>query len=372
MSAVHDWLYRMGMVLVSMPGLLAGTALANDVAFGGAGADLVPLTEERVRMVSEDILLERTAPRGYRILGEGDWRVEASYRFRNLTDGPVAVQIGFPEPTCDFYGDCNFEGFEAMTTLVRGEPVALTMGELQSGHDWAERIDRVHLFQVKFAPHETVEVVHRYRHGLTVHAGGGEGLLYLTRTGAPWAGTIESARFRIRLPFRPWGMGLGEWASHLGGFSAQRVDGQTQVELVFQRQDWEPAHDLELYLGPGRPTLETPALIDGCPSHGELFELEMDAEAVDIDTLRERTASLDDTELRLCRNAIFAHHGMDFQDPALDRFFYGDEGLRIHEFAERPWLGGAVFARSEGFSPGVLSEAERAYVRAIQWVEQDR
>jgi len=359
-------------IAAGLIGIAPATAPANDVAFGGAGATLTPLEEPRVQMLAEDILLERSAPGGYRILGEGDWRIQASYRFRNLTAEAVELQIGFPEPACPAEGDCDFSGFEAMSTTVRGEPVALTVGTLERQHAWAGDIQRVHLFQVRFAPHETLTVVHRYRHGLSEHANGGEGLLYLTRTGAPWAGNIESARFRIRLPFRPWGMTLGEWAAHLSGFGEQLVDGQPRVELVFQRQNWEPTTDLSLYLGPGHPTLETPALIEGCPAHGELFDLTMDTDTLNLADLQARTDGLAVKQLRLCRNAIYAHHGMDFQDPALDRFFYGETGLKFHDFGDTPWLGGALFARNENYSPALLSEPERAYIQAIQLLEQTR
>ncbi|MEZ5584231.1 MAG: hypothetical protein R3F37_17105 [Candidatus Competibacteraceae bacterium] len=95
--------------------------MANDMAFGGAGADLVPLTENRVQMVSEDILIERRAFGGYQILGKGDWRVSAAYRFHNLTSESVDVQVGFPEPACPEDGDCDFTGFTAMIITVRGD-----------------------------------------------------------------------------------------------------------------------------------------------------------------------------------------------------------------------------------------------------------
>ncbi|MEZ5584583.1 MAG: DUF4424 family protein [Candidatus Competibacteraceae bacterium] len=171
-----QWVWLITLVNIG----LAPCSMANDMAFGGAGADLVPLTENRVQMVSENIVIERLAPGGYEILGEGGWRVSATYRFRNLTDEPVAVQIGFPEPACPEDGDCDFTGFEAMTATVRGKPVELTIGAVETQHPWAEHIGRVHLFAISFAPNETVEVVHNYRHGLSEYINGGEELTYLS------------------------------------------------------------------------------------------------------------------------------------------------------------------------------------------------
>lgn len=363
---------RRGARFLALAAWLAPYAvLANDLAFGGAGADLVPLSESRIQMVSEDIFIERTAPGGYRILGAGDWRVLASYRFQNLTDEVVRVQIGFPEPACPEEGDCGFAGFESMATSVRGREVSLTIGALDRAHPWAERIGKVYLFDVDFAPNERVEVVHAYRHGLTEYVNGGEVLGYLTRTGALWAGAIEDARFRISLPFRPWGMSLGPWGTQLERFTETLEDGQPRVELGFRWTNWMPEHDLEFYFGPGQPTLETPSLVEGCPAHGELFDHAFDADALDRAALRERTKALSKAELRICRNAMFAHHGRPFKDPQLDRFFYGERGMQLRPAGDFSHIS-AVFARNENFSPQMLSAPERAYVKAIQRAERGR
>jgi uncharacterized protein (TIGR02594 family) len=353
-------------------GLAAGGAAANDVAFGGAGADLVPLAEDRVQMLSEDILIERVAPGGYRILGDGYWRVRATYRFRNLTDETVPVQMGFPEPACPEDGDCTFAGFEDMATTVRGEAASLSVGAVDRRHPWTEHIDRVHVFAVAFTPGETVEVVHAYRHGLTEYVNGGEDLAYVTRTGALWAGTIDDARVRVRLPYRPWGISPGAWGPHLLRLTERLADGQPEVELEFRRTQWEPEDDLRVVFGPGYPTLETPGLIAGCPSHGELFDHALAVEAVDPADLLQRTQSLSATMLRLCRNAVFAHHGKDFDDAELDRFFYGERGLRVHGAGDDASAGRAVFARNPDFAPAMLTDPEWAYVKALQLVEQRR
>lgn len=357
-------------VMNGMIGLAPCAVMANDMVFGGAGADLVPLTENRVQMVSEDILIERRAFGGYQILGKGDWRVSATYRFHNLTSESVDVQVGFPEPACPEDGDCDFTGFTAMITTVRGEPVELAVGTVDPGYGWTDRIGRVHLFAVSFAPHETVEVMHSYHHGLSEHINGGEDLVYLTRTGARWAGSIEDAQFRIRLPFRPWGLSLGEWGPQLVKFTEQLINGRPQVELSFQRTDWEPEQDLKLTIGPGWPTLETPGLIIGCPAHGELFESDFDIATLDFAALKERTKALSNDKLRICRNAVFAHHGRNFGDPALNRFFYGERGLQIHTDAAS--RNSAVFAKNPHFSTNMLTAPETAYVKAIQQLERAR
>ncbi|MEZ5584584.1 MAG: YARHG domain-containing protein [Candidatus Competibacteraceae bacterium] len=153
-------------------------------------------------------------------------------------------------------------------------------------------------------------------------------------------------------------------------FTEQLIDGQYQVELSFHWTDWEPAQDLAFTIGPGRPTLETPSLIDGCPAHGEVFDSDFDLATLDVAALKERTKTLSKEKLRVCRNAIFAHHGRNFTDPELNRFFYGARDLLIHAGANS--RDSAVFAKNPHFSPAMLTEPETAYVKAIQQLERER
>lgn len=350
-----------------------GSSRANDVAFGGAGADLVPITETRVTMVAEDILIERVAKGGYAIMGDGYWRVRARYTFLNTEAKAVTIQIGFPEPACPEDGDCSFAGFENLVTRVRGTEVPLRQGSVASGHDWTAHIDKAHLFDVTFAPGETVEIEHTYRHGLSEHINGGEDLTYITRTGALWAGPIGSARFRIRLPFRPWGVVLGDWADALSGFSVSSDATGTQTELTFTRTQWEPDGDMRLAFGPGMATLDTPALLAGCPAPTDIFDSEVARDSLDSSALENAVSTLSDEKLRLCRNAVFARHGRTFKDPALNSFFYGGGAFRLHEAGT---LYGvtvhSVFARDPFYSNALLGPEDRIYAEALLAVEKQR
>jgi len=356
--------------LAALAALAPGRGLANDVPFGGAGAHLVPMDEPRVQMVSANVQLERAAPEGYQVLGPGHWNVRASYRFRNLTAESITVQIGSPEPACPPTLDCGFSGFEDMTTTVRGESTPLTVVSIDADHELSEDMERVHLFSVDFAPNETVEVVHTYRHGLTEHINGGEDLTYVTRTGTLWAGRIEEARFRIRLPFRPWGLSLDGWDDHLHRFEEKLVDDQLRVDLTFLRSDWDPRTDLRLYIGPGAPSLATPSLIEGCPAPSDLFEASMDPDEMNRVAVAELLGPLSAEALRRCRNAVYAHHGYDFTNPELNSAFYGESAIRVMKPQEGSGRPGTVFARNPAFSPAMLTHAECSYVEAIKRLEQ--
>ncbi len=359
-------------LLVGLVGWTATPANAGDAVFGGTGVSLLPIAETRIRLRSEDVLMERLAPGGYRIGGAGEWRVSTVSRFENLTGEPVRLQIGFPEPACPDEQDCHVDGLRDLETRVRGESVPTRLGRVAGNAAPAQGVAGVHLFEVGFAAHETVEIRHVYRYGLSEQINGGESAHYLTRIGAGWAGPIAEARFRVRLPFRPWGLWLGDWGPHLTGLSETLVQGNPEVELVFERADWEPASDLDLYLGPGRPTLDGPALIEDCPAPGELFESAIDEQSLQAGQVRAATQHLSRAQLRICRNAVFAHHGRTFKDAALERFFYGDDGIKRHGNPRTRGGSHAVFARNPEFAPQMLSAEETAYVKAIAMAEKMR
>src|SRR5688572_28702882 len=98
-------------------------ALTNDATFGGAGADLVPLAEQRVQLKSEDI---RLTSKGY------EWLIDATYVFYNPGE-LVKVQVGFPEYRCEEGFDCNNVAFSDLETTVDGVRVEHRQGQLEKG-----------------------------------------------------------------------------------------------------------------------------------------------------------------------------------------------------------------------------------------------
>lgn len=67
-------MHARSLVLAAALALVSPMIFANDATFGGRGSDLLPLQETRVRMASEDILLDLDP------LQDG-WRVTATYQF---------------------------------------------------------------------------------------------------------------------------------------------------------------------------------------------------------------------------------------------------------------------------------------------------
>lgn len=333
--------------------VLVAPAPANDASFGGEGADLAPLRETRVRMASEDIVIAQPAP------GADRWDVTATYRFENPTGEAVALTMGFPERHCGPDDDCGFDNrFTNLRTTVRGERVAQRVAEADPEAAWVPDLGRVYLFDVRFAPGETVEIVHRYRMGQSGSVDGGREVLYVTRTGALWAGPIGRARFTIRTYERPWRLSFPtEYRLERYVEAVHRGHGRT--EIVFEQTAWTPQRDLHVFLGHAFNGLETFGDLD-CPAPGG-----------DEERTRERVARIDEDDLAACRNAVFAAHGRPFASAALRRFFYRSPRTVPNAFGypELEFGGDWTlihFAPNPSWSPRLLTEAERRYVRAIR------
>ena len=335
----------------------AAPVRANDSSFGGSGADLVPLAETRVRMVSEDIAMELAPEEVAQREGDGmAWIVHAKYRFENPTAERVRLQMGFPETRCDGEGDCTGRGgeFRDMTTTVRGRPVRQRIGSVSRREEWPG-LGRVFVYDVTFQPNETVEIEHRYVYDRS-RSVMGDHLSYLTKTGALWNGPIEHARFTVRTPYRPWMVvAPGEYriTSHVER-TVEGKDGGVN-ETVFEARAFTPEEDFAVFL--------VSVFMSGAMMHGledcPFFYEPDDTEAFDAAPVE---------TLRLCRALVYARHGKTFDDAALNERFYGErepsEEMRVYLMGwESPsWV---ALRPNPEFSEALLTAEDRAYVAAI-------
>jgi hypothetical protein len=311
---------------------------ADDGYMGGQGASLEPLVSTDVTMVAEFIDISSRAPM---------WDVDATYLFRNATDTPVSLQVGFPEIRCDdpsgFH--CASPGlyhFESMHTTVRGVPVEMRTGEVAPANDWAAKLGTVWLFDVTFQPHETVVVRHRYE----VPSGGtSDGTLthtFLTATGSLWRGPIDVARFRFRVPATT--TTLYEHLDGLTRVGSRRLAGQdAQIELTYQATDWKPTSVVSFSFRATRmPYVATTQLADlwahgpersglpptqVCPDFLSLWDAgasAADAHEPASEAAIARSTKVGGDSARVCVNTVFALYGRVFADEALNRYFYRD------------------------------------------------
>lgn len=331
------------LILASALGLANG-ASANDSAMGGAGYDLVPERSTSVRMVSEEIQIDE--------VGEGSrWRVHARYVFRNASDEPVELTMGFPERRCDpdADGDCNGDGrFEQMQTFVRGVQVGERIGEVGARTPWRVELGRVFLFEVRFAARETVEIVHSYRVVGDVSVMG-YGLSYVTRTGANWNGPIGFARFTVRLRSAPPVYVVPREYDLVMARHLDRTASGFGFELVYEQRDWVPRRNFSITVYSLMTLLEAA----GCPwDHVPPSDEAATARRFDAATLR------------FCRNLPYARHGYPFRDRGLRRRLYR-RGIRLESY-----LGGRTrFLEDGAFSESRLTSEDWAYIGLVRRLE---
>ena len=359
--------------------LLAAPASANDSSFGGSGADLQPLQETRVQMQSEDIVMDL---RFDRRVGWAAWHITASYRFHNPTAAPVALQMGFPEQHCDEGWDCNGKGgkFRDLKITARGAAVKHRIGTVSKDHKWAPSLGQVYLFDVSFAPGETVQIVHRYTYDVSTSVEG-QSVEYLTTTGALWNGPIGHARFTLRTPWRPWmvtflpDFTLTAYTEKPGGKKG------SATEMVFEAKGWTPKRNFAVvFPNQMNATNYFPGAASECPSV-ERFRWEYEkAPKAAQKSLTATVAKLDKATRRICRNMPYAHHGYSFKSKALGALFYRgvQTGYGVPyfptaapgtgTFEKQPWSY-TVFRQNPHYTPALLAPEEGAYVRAVKAAE---
>jgi len=340
--------------------LLSFTATANDSTFGGVGAELIPLVETRIRMVSEAIVLDRDAER---------WRVEARYAFENPTEETIVVEMGFPERHCHSDEDCTSSRaghFQDLQTMVRGVEVVQQTGSVDPSHDWAPSLGRVWLYTVEFAPGERIEIVHRY----TYESSGsvdGEIIDYVTRTGKLWNGPIGHARFVVRTFERPW---MLEFPAEFALVSLVERPGDQHrgiTEIVFEMRDWTPRGDFSLLLAtPFRGLEHLSAHGLDCPALHDVVahERTRESDPKAADALAEVLERYDPETLRTCRNLPYAAHGRPFTSHRLRRVFYGSKPEVVRE-AGRTTRVRVGMRENPAYGRGLLTNDELIYVRAL-------
>ncbi len=289
------------------PFFLVLPCLANDTAFGGSGAAPYPVTTGDVEMVAERIVL-RTDVANNRVLATCD------FTFRNTSSAPVKLQIGFPFAPRDDEGDLSIpekqrapRGGEPVVwdfaATVRGKPVPTRKALPAKNPKLPELEYRVAwLFDVEFAPGETVPVRHTYALGLTQVADGTVWIDYVLKTGGLWkGGRIGRSQLEVHAehafmacdgtpyavdPDRPKG--------------ATRADDAKGLHWRWDLRGFTPTEDLRVCLV-SRHALASQAL----------YEYES----------RKPRDEMSVAELRLLRNFYFAMHGYAFRSRDLQEFF---------------------------------------------------
>ncbi len=326
--------------------------LPNDFEAGWHGEDVTLLSTGRIRMVSEDILIDQSWP------DASLWFVDASYVLENLTGDTLTVNVGFPEPTFD-----SLPRFREYRTLVGGNEVDYRVAR-STVIDGESEYGTTYVVEVTFLPHQQVSVQHRYEYYGDSWAGG---IIvgYVTATGRSWAGPIERARFTINtyldgsetLPFATTVMPK-EYATP--EFRIERIrmsdfvkehsylteeswnrDWYDEIPTdlyrstwVFEQNDWIPQTDLDLTIDrvwSGVEICEPDPPLSSRMAHpwsnDELL-------ATPFELVYAYLACRSDSALEHDRNMLRAMWGAPFEDRNLNTLFYSSRPGHLYDEPE--------------------------------------
>lgn len=330
----------------------AAAASGNDFVAGGTPADLLPISESRITMKSEDIVME------YR---DGVWQVTADYVFVNSSKESVEEQVGFPELNCNPNEgfDCKPDAFKNLVTTVNGKGVVHEKGRISSTHEWSNELGTVWLFDASFAPNQATRISHSYQ----VFTGGNLSWIYdihyLVKTGRGWAGKIGAARFRVKLPPAAHTVTIEDYP-HPPRFVA---DGTTRPYFLLERTntDWVPPATIGMaFIFTSWSDISERLGADRFARSGVKEEEEC------VSPVAPETAA----QARMCKNLIYAISGYPFKSEKLQKYFYGNQfDWRRAKYPglDDVWMRG--LRPFQGFEPSWIPALDRSFLRHIEGLE---
>ncbi len=296
--------------------LLCGGAMANDTELGGNGATPIPIQNDQISMKDEHVVLEGVTGPFHRALLH--WKVTCTFHFKNESSTVQKLTMGFPFPQwIDIHSEYSRDKLEDLspesreyllqpsirnfTTTVRGKAIEAKESKLETPDS---SYAMAYIWDVEFAPGETVEVVNTYEHNASNQWDGTEFISYVLMTGKNWkGGKIGRSLLEVRPKVK-----FKSPVSDEDGFvyGSDPKGGRWKADGEFKKRVWDlknftPQTDLFFAYKPDRESWDL-----------DLFDLERK-------TLEKKDASCE--ELRILRNAYYAPFGYPFKSEDLRSYF---------------------------------------------------
>ncbi len=293
-------------------------AQAMDGTLAPMGVAPFPIENNNVTLIDEQIVFEGVPTEDGLI---SVWKAHCTFHFKNETAVPQKVTMGVPfERNFEFdlenYSDATEEEIKALPQAnaahllptipsfkakVRGADVKLK--EIRFDHK-ETKFHNAWVWEVTFAPGETVEVINSFEHG-SDSAEGLWGVGYGLMTGKSWKGGKIG---RLQLEVRPNVEFIkGDLREELVGHpKGARVvtDGKFR-KAVWDLKDFVPDADSDLYFGF--------YLLKDWLS----WQLERELGVIPLSAVGEKSCE----QLRILRNSVYAWYGYPFKSADLKAYF---------------------------------------------------
>ncbi len=236
--------------------LTAGTGsllLANDTAVWEYpdGSGVIPIAEDNIQMVAETVKVK--------VKKDTRMEVEARFTFKNLSDKPVKVTMGFPfnENWGEIFwedeavGGPNAKDSLGFVSLVDGKEVKVRLkpdvSKSEQNPSWNKRFFFV--WDVEFAPGQTRKLTTRYQTDWdrwhNVDDQFSYTFTYITTSGAAWAGKITDAVISVEIPKKLARPTWSEESVVYWKFSpSEPATTSDWSRVAWHFTEWEPERDI--------------------------------------------------------------------------------------------------------------------------------
>lgn len=311
--------------------LLPTVASANDTAWGGTPGNLFPIQTSEVQMVEEHVILQQNSK-------ENSWDVSVEFSFKNISDKPVELVMGFPFYVVDEESDFaqpkgskplkandpvvwNFSNtVDGVSTKFKKQEVKLNEKHPDLYYQWA------YVWPMKFKAGQTIKVVNKFRQGITADSSGHIIPNYILMTGGMWhGGKIGRSQIDILGDEGSIPCGPGDGVITPPGYRWDKTE--AGPALRWDLKDFAPKTDVE-----------------GCfLSRNHFRNMKM----YELEETKLESLSL--AELRVLRNTVFALHGYTFKDADLQKHFEKE----------------SYYYPRKSFKQSDLSKEEKAFVNKV-------
>jgi hypothetical protein len=318
-------------------------ANADDTAFGGSGALPFPIKQSGVKMVNDYIAL-----RGNDINRKnfkGAWHVTCLFTFKNTRDKILKFRMGFPLPVRERIGEIATPyGYSAnvgdplvydFSVWVNGVLVPVKRYKIAARRDKEMYYKHAYIWNIVFAPKQTLKIRHEYSTGITVNALGHSYASYVLKTGAMWqGGKIGYMKIEV-IPNVPTRMCRELPARESQYFEStppgvKIIGSKANRKYVWDLKNFHPTKDFDLCLQTGQDYLR----------YRFIYKI------IDDKTIVKK---LTKAKLNLLKNMIFAQYGRVFKNPKLQAYF------------DKQWW----YVRNPSYSNAMLSKDDKKAIAII-------
>lgn len=345
--------------------VISSVTFADDGAFEGEGANVYPISNNDVQMVSETINIsyipgEYNNPNNIR---SSYWEVDVTMHF--LNHGPPAtIQMGFPfkEPYSPDYrpdDDENTDSSEeepayAFKSYVNGKSVKTITKKGVLNPELPERynFEKVMTFSVHFNAGEKKVIRHTYNVGGESYSDGSSFLKYILITGGLWRGVIEDCEITLKAPAKV--------LANFDDISPREHNARVEKDTVFLSwsfKNLKPDFDLELTkYGDRNPQDRHDPFLGNTdlPLTKEILDSFLYANKKELSVKRAE-------ELRHHINRIYAYYGYRFQKPQLkDLYYYPGSSYRT----------GSPYREDTSFSEDKIPTNHKLFIKYLHDLEK--